>query len=167
MKISIVVAIAQNGIIGIENKLPWRLSSDLKHFKRLTSQHAILMGRKTYESIGKPLPQRTNLVVTRNVAYKAEGCEVFQTIGEALDFARRSGESELFVIGGAQIYRQLLPKADKIYLTKVKADVTGDASFEIPNQEAWRIINTQHFAASEKDQYDFDIVEMERAQVLK
>lgn len=166
MKISIVVAIAQNGAIGIENKLPWRLSSDLKHFKRLTSGHAILMGRKTYQSIGKPLPKRTNLVVTRDKNYTAAGCEVFLSIDAALDLAKERGETEIFVIGGAQIYNQVLPKADKIYLTKVKANIEGDAFFEIKNLEEWKVINSQSFEAGEKDQYNFDIVEMERATVL-
>lgn len=159
MKISIVVAIAENGAIGIENRLPWRLSSDLKNFKKLTSGHAILMGRKTYESIGKPLPKRRNLVISRDVAYTAEGCEVFQSIDAAIEAAQ--AETEVFVIGGAQIYRQILPKADKIYLTKVKAIVEGDAFFEIDNLDRWTTLNTQTFAAGEKDEYDFEVIELE------
>lgn len=161
MKISIVVAIAQNGAIGIENRLPWRLSSDLKNFKKLTSGHAILMGRKTYESIGKPLPKRRNLIISRDPAYTAEGCEVFQSIEAAIEAAQAQGETEVFVIGGAQIYRQILPKADKMYLTKVKAEVKGDAFFEIGNLDQWTTINTQTFAAGEKDEYDFEVIELE------
>lgn len=161
MKISIVVAIAQNGAIGIENRLPWRLSSDLKNFKKLTSGHAILMGRKTYESIGKPLPKRRNLIISRDPAYTAEGCEVFQSIEAAIEAAQAQGETEVFVIGGAQIYRQILPKADKMYLTKVKAEVKGDAFFEIGNLDQWTTINTQTFAAGEKDEYDFEVIELD------
>lgn len=161
MKISIVVAIAENGAIGIENRLPWRLSSDLKNFKKLTSGHAILMGRKTYESIGKPLPKRRNLVISRDPTYSAEGCEVFQSIEAAIEAAQAQAETEVFVIGGAQIYRQILPKADKIYLTKVKATVEGDAFFEIDNLDQWTTVNTQNFAAGEKDEYDFEVIELE------
>lgn len=158
MKVSIVVAIAENGVIGIDNGLPWRLSSDLKNFKKLTSGHTILMGRKTYESIGKPLPKRRNLVISRDPAYIAEGCEVFQSIEVALEAAK--ADSEVFVIGGAQIYRQVLPKADKIYLTRVKAEVKGDAFFEIENLDQWQVVSTQAFAAGEKDEYDFEVVEL-------
>lgn len=163
MHISIVVATAENGVIGIENRLPWRLSSDLKNFKKLTSGHAILMGRKTYESIGKPLPKRRNLVISRDPAYQAEGCEVFQSIEAAIEAAQAQNETEVFVIGGAQIYRQVLPKADKIYLTRVKAAVEGDAFFEIDHLDQWKEVDTQVFAAGEKDEYDFEVVELQRS----
>ncbi|OJJ19409.1 diacylglycerol kinase [marine bacterium AO1-C] len=162
MKISIVVAVAENGVIGKDNQLPWRLSSDLKHFKKLTTGHAVLMGRKTYESIGKPLPKRTNLIITRNEAYQAAGCEVFASIEHALEFAQKSGEDEVFVIGGAQIYQQVLPQVNTVYLTKVKAEVVGDAYFDLSLLNQFQTINTESIAVGEKDEYAFDIVEMER-----
>ncbi|HAS41962.1 MAG TPA: diacylglycerol kinase [Microscillaceae bacterium] len=161
MKISIVVAVAENGVIGKNNQLPWRLSSDLKHFKKLTTGHAVLMGRKTYESIGRPLPKRTNLIVTRNQAYQAAGCEVFTSIDQALEFAQKSNETEVFIIGGAQIYQQILPKVDTVYLTKVKAEVVGDAYFDLRLLDQFKTVNTESVAAGEKDEFAFEIVEME------
>lgn len=166
MKISIVVAVAENGVIGKNNQLPWRLSSDLKHFKKLTTGHAVLMGRKTYESIGKPLPKRTNLIITRNEAYEAPGCDVFTTIEQALDFAKSAtvndAGNEVFVIGGAQIYQQIIPQVDTVYLTKVKAEVEGDAYFDLALLDQFKVINTQNVSADEKNEYDFDIMEMSR-----
>ena len=126
----------------------------------------VLMGRKTYESIGKPLPKRTNLIITRNEAYEAPGCEVFTTIGQALEFAKSttSGdeENEVFVIGGAQVYQQILPQVDTVYLTKVKAEVEGDAYFDLSLLDQFTVVDTQNILADEKNEYDFDILEMSR-----
>ena len=163
MKISIVVAVAENGVIGKDNQLPWRLSSDLKHFKKLTTGHAVLMGRKTYESIGRPLPKRTNLIVTRNTEYQAAGCEVFTSIEQALEFAQKANETEVFVIGGAQIYQQIMPQVDTVYLTKVKAEVVGDAYFDLSLLDEFKVIDTQSLPVGEKDEFAFDIVKMERS----
>lgn len=122
-RVSLVAAIgATTRAIGKENKLVWHLPEDLKYFKTLTTGHAVIMGRKTYESIGKPLPNRTNIVVTRTATYKAEGCKVVTSLEDALKYARaltNSGASEVFVIGGADIYTQALPLADRLYLTLV------------------------------------------------
>ena len=162
MKISIVVAVAENGVIGKDNQLPWRLSSDLKHFKKLTTGHAVLMGRKTYESIGRPLPKRTNLIVTRNQDYQAAGCEVFTSIEQALKFAQKSNETEIFIIGGAQIYQQILPQVNTVYLTKVKTEVVGDAYFDLSLLDQFTTVSVESMAVGEKDEFAFDIVKMER-----
>jgi dihydrofolate reductase len=119
MRISLIAALSRNRVIGLENRLPWRLPEDLKRFKELTMGHPVLMGRKTAESIGKPLPGRLNLVVSRTGL----------SLKEAIDRARESGTDELFVIGGEQIYRQTLPLADRLYLTLVDSEVEGDAFF--------------------------------------
>ncbi|MCA9411627.1 MAG: dihydrofolate reductase, partial [Candidatus Omnitrophica bacterium] len=117
MTISIIVAVAKNGIIGKENDLPWRLSEDLKHFKRTTLGKPVIMGRKTYESVGKPLPGRRNIVVSRNPSYEAEGCEVAHSIEEAIDWTMDA--DEVMILGGGRLYSDALPLTDRIYLTQV------------------------------------------------
>ncbi|MFN8353402.1 MAG: dihydrofolate reductase [Spirosomataceae bacterium] len=177
--ISIVVAIAQNGTIGKNNQLLWHLPADLKHFKTITTGHTVVMGRKTYESIGRPLPNRTNIVISRNLDFKAEGCIVVRSLEEAIREVK--GESEkvkegnlentlhftlspftLFVIGGAEIYRQALPWVDKIYLTEVKAEIDGDAFFPVLRPDEWHEIARNSHKADEKNQYDYDFVELVR-----
>ena len=134
MKTSLIVAMASNRIIGSNNQLPWHLSADLKKFKQLTMNHPILMGRKTYESIGRPLPGRTNIIISRDPTYQQPGCLVFNQISEALSYCR--DQTELFVIGGASFYRALLPSADCIYLTAIHQVFDGDTFFpEIPVDE--------------------------------
>jgi dihydrofolate reductase len=123
--ISIIAAVARDNVIGGQNKLLWNMPADLKHFKDVTLGHAIIMGRKTFESIGRPLPNRRNIVITRDPAYGVEGIEVFHSLEDAL--ANASEDS--FVIGGAELFRQALPLADKIYLTKIDADFEGEAYF--------------------------------------
>ena len=127
MKLSIVVAMADNRVIGQDNRLPWHLPADLKHFKQLTTGKPILMGRKTWESIGRPLPERTNIVITRDPDYQAAGCTVVHSVDAALRAAEP--HSEVMVIGGAELYRQVLPEVSTIYLTQVHADVEGDTVF--------------------------------------
>lgn len=128
-RISIIVARAKNGVIGGGNELLWRISDDLKRFKSLTSGHPIIMGRKTYLSMGKPLPNRTNIVVTRDKNMNLSGCIVVHSIEEAIERAEGVDREEIFVIGGEQIYRQALPFADRIYLTQVDKEFEGDAYF--------------------------------------
>lgn len=131
--VSIVAAISsQKRALGKDNKLLWHLPGDMKHFKGLTIGHAVIMGRKTYESIGKPLPSRTNIVVTRTATYKAEGCKIVTSLEDALTYARaltNNGASEIFVIGGADIYAQTLPLVDRLYLTLVEAEPEADTFF--------------------------------------
>jgi len=130
-KVSIIAAIAENRAIGKNNKLLWRIPEDLKRFKKVTEGHAVIMGRKTYESIGKPLPNRLNIIITRNTSYKPPACFVFPSLGEALVYAKKYEKEEIFVIGGGEIYRQALPLTDKLYLTVVKGEYEADTFFRI------------------------------------
>lgn len=126
----LVLAVARNGVIGKDGKVPWYIPEDLKHFKDMTMGHAILMGRKTYEETRRPLPGRRNIVITRNRAYEAPGCEVVSTLGEAIALARTT-DPEPRVIGGAEIYRLALPLATRIHLTEIDRDAEGDTSFHL------------------------------------
>ena len=126
-KLVIIVAMARNRTIGINNTLPWRIPADLKRFKSLTMGHHLIMGRKTFDSIGKPLPGRTTVVVTRNQALKIEGCIVAYSLEEAISAC--AGDDEIFIVGGAELYALAMPLVDTIYLTEIKLDVAGDAHF--------------------------------------
>jgi len=134
--VSVIAAMARNRVIGIDNTLPWRLSEDLKHFKALTMGHHIIMGRKTYESIGKPLPGRTTVIVTRDLAYRVEGCLTAHSLDAAI--AACAGDAEVFFVGGAELYAQVLPRADRLYLTEIQADYAGDAHFPEFDRVLWR-----------------------------
>jgi dihydrofolate reductase len=137
-RLSIIVAMAQNRTIGINNTLPWRCPEDLKHFKSLTMGHHMIMGRKTFDSIGKPLPGRTTVVVTRNPELKIAGCVVTHSLDEAI--AACAGDDEIFVVGGAELYAQALPLADRLYLTEVQQNVDGDAHFPLFDMKQWQEI---------------------------
>lgn len=162
MIVSMIVAVAKNNVIGKDNKLLWKLSDDLRRFKRITSGHAVLMGRKTFESLGKPLPNRTNLVVTRDENFAAEGAHVFNQINEALEYARSEGEEELFIIGGGEIYQMMLPAANKLYLTKVHAQPEGDTFFPEIQDEEWDVINEEAHKADDRNEFDFVFLDLER-----
>lgn len=138
MKISLIVAMANNRSIGINNQLPWHLSADLKRFKQLTMGNPILMGRKTHESIGRPLPGRDNLIITHNVDYQAAGCLIFHNLADILLHCR--DRSELFVIGGSSLYNDLLPLADTIYLTAIDQNFAGDTFFPEILRTQWQEI---------------------------
>jgi dihydrofolate reductase len=160
MKIAIVVAMAANGVIGRDNQLPWHLPADLKHFKQTTMGKPILMGRKTWESIGRPLPGRTNIVITRDSAYSAAGCEVVNSIEAAM--AAAGEQDEVMVIGGAELYRQVLPRADTIYLTRIHEAFDGDTCFpEISNNE-WHQVARDDYEADEKNPHDYSFIRLER-----
>jgi dihydrofolate reductase len=135
--ISLIVAMDRRRGIGIENRLPWRLPADLKRFRELTMGHHLIVGRKTYESIGKPLPGRRMVIITRDPNYHVDGCFVAHSVEEALDHSRAEGESEAFIGGGAEIYAQTLPSADRIYLTVVEAEVEADVFLPRWNEEEW------------------------------
>lgn len=137
MKISIIVAVAENNVIGANNKLLWHIPDDLKRFKKLTTGHHILMGQKTFESIGKILPNRTNVILSFEKNYQADGGFIFNNIKEALEFVKARGEEELFVIGGGMIYKEILPIANKIYLTKVHKKYEGDTFFPVLDMNEW------------------------------
>lgn len=160
MLVSIIVAIAENNVIGKDNKLVWHLPKDLKHFKETTSGHFIIMGRKTYESNGRPLPNRTNVIITKDKNYKAEGCKIVHSLNEALDFAKN--ESEVFIIGGGEIYKQAMPIADRIYLTKVHQPFEGDTFFPEINMKEWSELNRQYFEPDERNKYPFSIITLVR-----
>ena len=141
MIISIIVAVAENNVIGKGNKLIWHISEDLKRFKQLTTGHHIIMGRKTYESIGKPLPNRTNIIITRDSQFTAQGCIIANSLENAFEIA--SNDTEVFIIGGGEIYRQAIPFADKIYLTKIHAEFKGDTYFPPLNPDEWTFESTE------------------------
>jgi dihydrofolate reductase len=160
MKIAIVVAMAANRVIGRDNRLPWHLPADLKHFKQLTLGKPIVMGRKTYESLGRPLPKRTNIVVTRDRDYAAPGCVVVHSLEDALQAAGES--AEVMVIGGAEFYRQVLPHTDTIYLTRVHAEFEGGTVFPELNEAAWREVGRTDCEPDEKNPWPYSFIELER-----
>ena len=166
MRLSLIVAAAENGVIGSNNALPWHLPEDLKYFKRTTMGKPIVMGRKTWESIGKPLPGRTNIVVSRNCEYQAEGARVVQNLDEALALAEQvgliDGSEELLVIGGATLYEQALPRADRLYLTRVHADVDGDTFLPEIDWSQWREQGRDPFYADGPNPYDYTFYIYER-----
>jgi dihydrofolate reductase len=159
MLISIIVAVSENGVIGKDNQLIWRLPDDLKRFKNLTIGHPIIMGRKTYDSIGKPLPGRTSIVITRNADFVPDGVVVAHTLEEAIEKAKGTETDETFIIGGGNIYEQSLDVSDKIYLTEVHAHIDGDTFFEI-NRADWKEISRTPHAADDRHLYAFDFVDL-------
>lgn len=160
MSLSIIVALSENHVIGSGNQLPWKLSADLKRVKALTMGHHLIMGRKTYESIGRPLPGRTNVIITRNTTYAPEGCVVVNSLSEALSIAK--DDSEVFVFGGGEIFREALPLVNKIYLTVVHCNIEGDTHFPALDPSAWIELDRQEFKADEKNQYDYSFVTLQR-----
>jgi len=161
--IALVVAMAENRVIGKNNQLIWHLPADLKFFKNLTTGHPIIMGRKTYESIGKPLPNRTNIVITRQPDFKAEGCLVAHSLNEALMMAQQL-DSEIFVIGGAEIYRQAMFLADTIYLTKVHHQFEGDTFFPEIDSILWKEVSREKHEPDEKNSYPYSFVTYKAAE---
>jgi dihydrofolate reductase len=141
--------------IGIDNRLPWRLSADLKRFRELTMGHHIVVGRKTFESIGKPLPGRQMIVVTRDRSYRAEGCDVVHSLESAIELARDRNESEIFICGGAEIYAQAIGFADRMYLTFVEAEVAADTFFPEFDEREWSEAEKFHQLADERNEYPF------------
>lgn len=163
MKRSVIVAIAENHVIGKGSELPWKLSADLKRFKSITMGHPIIMGRKTYESIGRLLPGRLNIIITNNKDYAVTGAAVVHSIQEAFDYAEHNQYEEAFVIGGAAIIKEALKDCHKIYLTKVLSqDVEGDVFLELQLGNDWKVIATEELAADEKNDYPVQFVDLER-----
>ena len=152
MLISAIVAVSENNVIGREGHLPWHLSQDLKRFKAITTGHAIILGRKNYDDIGRPLPNRTNYVLSRNKEFQAPGCIVCSSLGEAIEAARAAGETECFIIGGAAVYREAMPQVEKLYLTRVLSHVDGDVFF--PECEGdFEKVSEEPFQADEKNDF--------------
>ena len=151
---------AENRVIGVNNTLPWRLPADLQHFRQLTTGHHVIMGRRNYESIGKPLPDRTNIVVTRNPQYRAPGCQVKHSLAEALHDIQ--DDPEIFIIGGSEIYRQSISTADRIYLTLVHAEINGDTFFPEFDPMEWDETGRTRREADEKNPYPCSFVIYDR-----
>jgi dihydrofolate reductase len=149
--ISIIVAVSTNNVIGRQGELPWRLSDDLKHFKAVTMGKPIIMGRKTWESIGRPLPGRQNIVITRQLGFQAEGCDVVTSIEEGIVVA--GDVEEVMVIGGSQVYDLALPVTERLYLTRVHAEIEGDAFFPEIDLTEWRLISDEPHDADERNEY--------------
>lgn len=158
VKRALMVAAASNGVIGRNNELPWHLPKDLQYFKQTTMGKPVVMGRKTFESIGRPLPGRTNIVVTRQTDYQADGIEVVNSLEEGLELAQRHAAEkhvdEIMVIGGAELYKQSLPTIERVYLTKVHAEVEGDAFFPELSSK-WHCVSEEKHGACEKNPYDY------------
>jgi dihydrofolate reductase len=162
--ISILVAMAKNRVIGRNNALPWQLPPDLKRFKELTMGHHIVMGRKTYESIGRPLPGRTSVIITRQPDYQVPGAIVVASIDQALKVcsAGKEVDQEIFVIGGAQIYRQSLGLCQRIYITEIQQEFDGDTLFPELNQQVWREISREKYRLNDDDGLEYHFVVLDR-----
>lgn len=152
--ITLVVAMGMNREIGVNNQLPWHLPKDLKHFKELTTGHPVVMGRKTYESIGKPLPNRTNIVISRKTDWFEEGILIVSSIKEALKFAHKI-DQDLFVIGGGNIFEQTLSMADRLEVTEIKTTLEADTFFPAINPQVWKKTNEVCYERDEKNNFDF------------
>ena len=161
MIVSAIVAAAHNGVIGKDNEIPWHLPKDFAYFKKTTLHHHIIMGRNSYESIGRPLPNRTNIIVTRNPFYIVSGCIVVHTIEEALKLAEQNGEEEAFIIGGGEIFKQSMNLLDKLYLTEVDLDTQAGYTegeyvfFPKMNPKEWRLVSEDKHLKDEKNPADF------------
>ena len=161
MIVSAIVAAAKNGVIGKDNEIPWHLPKDFAYFKKTTLHHHIIMGRNSYESIGRPLPNRTNIIVTRNPFYIVSGCVVVHTIEEALKLAEQNGEEEAFIIGGGEIFKQSMHLLDKLYLTEVDLDTQANQPdgdyvyFPKMNPDEWRLVSEEKHLKDEKNGADF------------
>lgn len=153
---------AENRVIGKDNQLPWRMPADLRHFKAMTTGHPILMGRKTYESIGRPLPNRTNIIITRDPAYQANGCIVVTSIDQAIQHASKDGSAEIFIIGGAEVYKQLMPSVDRLYLTVIHHEFEGDTNFPALDAREWNEVKREDHAADSENVHDYSFITLER-----
>ena len=162
MKISQIVAISENRAIGKDNDLIWRLPADLKHFKEVTMGHCMLMGRKNFESIGRPLPGRTTIIVTRDTNYKMEGCHVVNSIESGIELAKSLNEQELMVIGGGEIYNQTLSITQKLYLTEVHERFDADTFYPEIDDKDWKLVEEESFQKDEKNPFDYTFKTLER-----
>ena len=161
---SFIVARANNRVIGKDNQLIWHMPHDLKFFKETTSGHYVLMGRKSYESMGKPLPNRLNVIITRNKDYAVEGALVVHSLEEALQLAEQQQQNEVFILGGGEIYRQALEKklVDRIYLTEIKDTFEGDTYFPELNEQDWKETHREEYQADHKNPHDYAFVTLEK-----
>jgi dihydrofolate reductase len=160
--ISLLYAMDKNRLIGKDNELPWHLPQDLAYFKRITMGHTIVMGRKTFDSIGKPLPGRENIIITRDKHFSCDGCRVIHSIDELLDLSHKKIEEEIFVIGGAEIFKEILPFSDRLYVTNIHHEFEGDTYFPKTNDTEWKMISKEPGIKNDKNPYDFDFVVYEK-----
>lgn len=160
--LSMIVAAAENNVIGKDNQLLWHLPDDLKHFKRTTQGHHVISGRKTYESQGRPLPKRTNIIITRNKDFHAEGCLIAHSLDDALNLVH--DDDEPFIIGGEAIYRMAMDRVDRIYLTRIHARFEGDTWFPEIDMDQWIVIGQTYHGTDEKHNYPFTIFTLDRKQ---
>ncbi len=159
--VAIAVAIGENQAIGKNNQLLWHMPADLKFFKQTTSGHTVIMGRKTFDSVGKPLPNRRNVVITRDPELQIEGVELVNSLDEALEITKTE-EKPVFIVGGAEIYRQALPKTDKLYLTTIHHNFDADTFFPDFDRSEWTVISSEPHKADEKNKYDYTFEVLER-----
>jgi len=165
MIISLIAAVTENHVIGKDNDLPWHLPDDMKFFMETTKGHHVIMGRKNYESLPpkfRPLPNRTNIVITRQKNFSAPGCEVVNSLEAAIEIAKAGHEPEVFVIGGAEVFNQSMHLADRLYITEIKTSLEGDTYFPIINKNSWSVVSTKNHPIDERHQYAFDFVTYER-----
>ena len=160
--ISIIVAMAENRVIGSNKELPWRIPEDLKYFKRVTMCHPIIMGWKTFESIGRPLPGRENIVISTQEDYVAEGCTVLHSVEEVMALQGKNPGEEYFVIGGAEVYKAILPFADRLYITFIYEDFEGDTVFPPFNMNEWELVSREKGLKNEENPYDYEFLVYER-----
>ncbi len=162
MIVSAIVAFAKNQDSGKNNQIPWHLPADLQYFKKTTLYHHILMGRNTYESIGRPLPKRTNIVLSRNLFFIASGCVVVHSLQEGLELAAGNGEKEVFIIGGGHLYQESMPILDRIYATEVDLETEGDTYFPEIDPEKWKVISEKAHKSDGKNKYAYTFKIYER-----
>ncbi len=164
MTFSLIVAMSRSGVIGRQGGLPWRLSRDLKWFRHLTLGKPIIMGRKTYETLGRPLPERTNIILTRQADFQAEGCLVARTKEQAIEIASETKSPEVMIIGGSQVYRAFLPLCDTVHLTVVKGDFIGDVTFpeRLLDSPEWEKIHEEEWPADARNRHEASYVVLRR-----
>lgn len=155
MTISCIVAMARNRVIGLNNDIPWYLPADLKYFKKTTTGHAVIMGRNCYASIGRPLPNRINIIITRDPFFISSNCIIARSVSEALSAAYDIGEAEAFIIGGGQIYEQTQDLWNRLYLTEVDLDITGDVHFPDISMDQWSLTNREEYVKDEKNEWNY------------
>jgi dihydrofolate reductase len=161
MRLSIIAALSSNNVIGRDNDLPWHQSADLKRLKALTMGHHMIMGRRTYDSVGRPLPGRTFVVITRDPDWSVEGVQAVHSLEEAIQLA--AGDEEPFIAGGAQIFEQAIHRADRMYLTRIHAEIEGDTLFpDFDDVSEWQLTDSEHFEADEKNDYPFSFLTYDR-----
>ncbi len=155
MTVSIIVAVSQNDVIGKDNQLPWHLPADMKYFKETTTGHHIIMGRKTYEALGKPLPNRTNIIITRQTDFTVSGCVVVNDLQSALDYAKNQGETECFIIGGGDIFIQAMVWTERLYITRIAHEFDGDTFFPHLETNDWKLVKEERHMPDPKNRYPY------------